>query len=178
MELYVFDTDVLSLLREGHPAVCARVALHSPSDLAVTVIAVEEHLTGWYTLVRRARDPEQLERAYQRLADATQFFAGMRILNFSQAAMARYEELARLKLNIGKMDLRIAAIVLEAGATLVTRNLRDFRRVPGLVVEDWTAPDKEQGTSGGESSRTETESATEPAENADDRPLDGGAPRA
>ncbi len=42
-------------------------------------------------------------------------------------------------LNVRKMDLRIAAIVLEKGATLVSRNLRDFRRVPGLRVEDWSA---------------------------------------
>jgi tRNA(fMet)-specific endonuclease VapC len=44
-----------------------------------------------------------------------------------------------MNLNVRKMDLRIAAIVLEAGGTLVSRNLRDFRRVPNLVVEDWAS---------------------------------------
>jgi tRNA(fMet)-specific endonuclease VapC len=36
------------------------------------------------------------------------------------------------------MDLKIAAIVLAHDATLLSRNLSDFRKVPGLKVEDWT----------------------------------------
>ncbi len=44
-----------------------------------------------------------------------------------------------MRLNVGKMDLKIAAIALEHGCIVVTRNERDFRRVPGLVVENWAA---------------------------------------
>ena len=55
-------------------------------------------------------------------------------------AIARYESLLKQKLNVRKNDLRIAAIALEAGAVVVTRNVRDFRRVPNLAVEDWTQP--------------------------------------
>ena len=43
-----------------------------------------------------------------------------------------------MNLNVRKMDLRIAAIVLEHAAILATQNLRDFQRVPGLVTEAWT----------------------------------------
>ena len=61
------------------------------------------------------------------------------ILDFDLPAIARFESLKSMKLNVGPMDLRIAAIALEHGFTVVTRNLRDFRRVPGLVCEDWSA---------------------------------------
>jgi len=36
------------------------------------------------------------------------------------------------------MDLKIAALALELDATVVTNNIRDFSRVPGLKVEDWS----------------------------------------
>jgi tRNA(fMet)-specific endonuclease VapC len=50
----------------------------------------------------------------------------------------RYNGLVSMRLNVGKMDLRIAAIALEHGAVVVTRNTRDFQRIPGVTVEDWT----------------------------------------
>jgi tRNA(fMet)-specific endonuclease VapC len=46
--------------------------------------------------------------------------------------------LKRLKLNVSTMDLRIAAITLNAGGILVTRNAHDFQRVPNLAIEDWS----------------------------------------
>ena len=42
-----------------------------------------------------------------------------------------------MKLNIGKMDLRIGAVALENQAILVTRNSRDFGRIPGLSLANW-----------------------------------------
>jgi tRNA(fMet)-specific endonuclease VapC len=49
MTLYVLDTDTLSLLAKGHPAVQARVAGCAAHELAITVISVEEQLSGWFT---------------------------------------------------------------------------------------------------------------------------------
>lgn len=65
-------------------------------------------------------------------------FVKQRQVPYSEAAIDRYEDLRKQKLNLGKLDLRIAAIVLETGGTLVTRNVRDFSRVSGLTTEDWS----------------------------------------
>lgn len=89
-------------------------------------------------MLRQVTQPPDLARAYQELADCTQFLGGWDILSFSEPAIARYDQLAAQKLNVRKADLRIAAITLEHGGILVTRNLRDFRRVPNLLVEDWS----------------------------------------
>jgi tRNA(fMet)-specific endonuclease VapC len=64
--------------------------------------------------------------------------ARLQILTYTEADIQRYEQLRVMKLNVPKMDLPIAAIVLEHGATLVTRNTRDFQRVPNLVFVDWS----------------------------------------
>jgi tRNA(fMet)-specific endonuclease VapC len=61
-------------------------------------------------------------------------------LSFTESAINRRAELRAFKLNVRKMDLAIAAIALEQSAVLLTRNTRDFRRVPGLAVEDWSSP--------------------------------------
>jgi tRNA(fMet)-specific endonuclease VapC len=64
--------------------------------------------------------------------------ARFQILSFTEPAILRYEDLYGLKLQVPKMDLRIAAVVLECGGTVVTRNQRDFQRVPGLRIVDWS----------------------------------------
>lgn len=137
MSLFILDTDTLSLLQRGHTSVCAEAASRLPQDLAVTVITVEEQLSGWYTLLRRSKSRGELAAVYQRLADNVTFLSRVTILSFTEKAIDRFEKLRASKLGIGAMDLRIAAIALEHEATLVTRNLGDFRRIPGLRLEDW-----------------------------------------
>lgn len=139
MSLYVLDTDTVSLYQRGHSALAARILAHAMTDLAITAITLEEQLTGWYTLLRRARKREQTALAYQSLVDSVAFLSQFRILTFSEPAIERFEELVALRLNVSAMDLRIAATVLVNGGTVVTRNLRDFQRVPGLAVKDWSS---------------------------------------
>jgi len=60
------------------------------------------------------------------------------LLDFDERAAAEFQRLRKLYPRIGSMDLKIAAIVLVQGATLLTRNLADFGKINGLAVEDWT----------------------------------------
>lgn len=138
MSLYLLDTDTLQLLQDGNASVIARVAAIAPPDRAISVVTVEEQLSGWYTQLRQAKSTERLAWAYRRLAATVRFFAEINIVDFDESAIRRCEELKKLKLKVPKMDLRIAATALERDATLVTRNLRDFERVPSLRVEDWS----------------------------------------
>jgi len=70
------------------------------------------------------------------LIDNVRTFSDMHLVTFSEAAIHRYRALLAMKLNVGGMDLRIAAIALEENATVVTRNPRDFGRVPYLKCEN------------------------------------------
>jgi tRNA(fMet)-specific endonuclease VapC len=138
MSLHVLDTDMLTLVEEGHPAVSRHFLQQRPEDVAITVLTVEEQLSGWYTALRKAKEPNKLARVYRRLTDSVRFLARLQILTYNEAAMERYEDLRKRKVKIKRMDLRIAATTLEHEAILVTRNSKDFKRVPGLQIEDWT----------------------------------------
>lgn len=61
------------------------------------------------------------------------------ILDFDNLAATQFAVLQSQRIRIGTMDLKIAAIALANDATLLSRNLKDFCKVPGLKVEDWAA---------------------------------------
>jgi tRNA(fMet)-specific endonuclease VapC len=138
MSLYVFDTDHLSLYQAGHVRVLQNLTRHVHDELSLAVISVEEQLSGWQTALRKARDETRRSEVYRRMALSIEGFAGWTVLPLSVPAMARHSNLLRQHLNIGSNDLKIAAIAMERRGTVVTRNARDFARVPGLKWEDWS----------------------------------------
>jgi tRNA(fMet)-specific endonuclease VapC len=138
MSLYVFDTDHLSLYQTGHPRVVANILLHLTDRLAISVISIEEQLTGWQRALHQARDDARRAEVYRRMALTVESWSGWPVLPFGVAAMARHAALLRQRLNVASNDLKIAATALENNATVVTRNLRGFGRVPGSPCEDWS----------------------------------------
>jgi tRNA(fMet)-specific endonuclease VapC len=136
--LWILDTDHISLLQRGHPAVEKRIRSIDLNDIAITIISVEEQLYGRLNNIRRAKSPETLKTAYQGLYETLEDFKAANVLQFNPTAIGLYQELVRQKIRVGTQDLRIAAIALSVNGTLVTRNQRDFAKVPNLVIEDWS----------------------------------------
>ena len=84
---YILDTDILTLLQDGDAIVRQRVACHPKNDVAITVISVEEQLTGWYTKLRRARTSSMRAQAYERLTRNVRYLSGVTILTFAEPAI-------------------------------------------------------------------------------------------
>jgi tRNA(fMet)-specific endonuclease VapC len=139
MSRFLLDTDTLSLLQQGHATVLQRVNSHPVSDIAVSTITLQEQMQGWQAGLNRARDRQQTALAHERLVvRLLPTWCRFAVLPFPELAILRFEQLRSQRLNVGFMDLRIAAVALENGLTVVTRNQRDFGRVPGVTTEDWS----------------------------------------
>lgn len=138
--MFVLDTDHLSLLQRGDSEGIRRLRERVPGTPGVvtTIVSFEEQTRGWLAYSARARSIPEVVDSYRRLATHLDDFRAMTVLDFDDAAADEFQRLRGTKIRIGTGDLRIAAIAITLGATVLTRNLADFRKVPGLKVEDWT----------------------------------------
>ncbi|MDB5322387.1 MAG: PilT protein domain protein [Phycisphaerales bacterium] len=140
--MYLLDTDHIGILqRRTQPQferLWSRISQHQPLEFFTPIISFHEQVLGWNTYMSRARDQEGVVRAYLMFERILTDFSTAQILPFDTDSGRRFESLRQQKIRIATMDLRIAAIALAQRATLLTRNLVDFRKVPDLSVEDWT----------------------------------------
>lgn len=133
---YLLDTNaVIALVNDRPVMVRERLRLIPPDafPISTTTIVLFEL---WYGVAHSRRRQQNTERLRGFLA------GNVSVIPFEeQDALAAGElraELAAVGSPIGPYDLLIAAQALRTGATLVTANVAEFRRVPGLVWEDWT----------------------------------------
>lgn len=142
--MYILDTDHISLLesasrsREAQRLRFRLQGLKGPDERITTIITFEEQMRGWMSFLAKARSLTQQVAAYGRLKGVLDRYLKITVLEFDEAAAAEFERVQRLRLRVGTMDLKIASIALAHNATVLTRNLKDFSRVPDLHVEDWT----------------------------------------
>lgn len=140
---FLLDTDHLSILQRESgrefAALSARIAEHSPNDLAVSVVSFHEQALGCHTYITRSKATADVIRGYGMLARVIRDFSEIPVLPFDGAAAVAYQELVSRRVRVGTMDLRIAAIAVSRDLILLTRNTGDFGKIPGLRIEDWTA---------------------------------------
>jgi tRNA(fMet)-specific endonuclease VapC len=141
MTLYVMDTNHLSLFERGYPTIQNRILAiqQNPFDnLTITVVSAEEQFAGRLAQIRKAANPQSLISAYDRLKATFILFSDLEILDYGDRADECFRKLRKEGLRIGTQDLRIASISLVNEGILLTRNLRDFEKVPNLMIQDWS----------------------------------------
>ena len=130
---YLLDANIVIYIRQKRPeAVLRRFARLRPGEVAISVIAYGELMYG-------AMKSSQRESALKRLGELSN---ALPALPLPEKAAETYgtirAELEAKGEMIGNNDLWIAAHALAAGLTLVTNNEKEFRRVRGLKMQNWT----------------------------------------
>lgn len=133
MAEYMFDTDIASYIMGNKSATLIRKLQTVPiGAVCISAITKSELMYGVEVSPRQQKDRAALEF----------FLLHIEVLDYPAAAAADYGNIrARLKLRgtlIGPNDTLIAAHARSQGLTLVTNNTREFGRVPGLKIENWT----------------------------------------
>jgi tRNA(fMet)-specific endonuclease VapC len=131
--MLVLDSNTISYYFRGDPLVVPRLQALRPADLGVPAIVEYELRYGLMRLPAEAAAP--------RLAALAQFLLPMQLLPFDSECAAHAAriraELEAVGTPIGAHDTLIAATALRHQSTLVTRNVREFARVPGLQWLNW-----------------------------------------
>ena len=130
--MYALDTCIcIDFLRGKLPYAFRLMQETEPSLFKIPAIVEAELRVG----AEKSRNPGKTRLAVEG------FLAPFEVLPFDSTAAGVYgalrAELEKQGCVIGANDLLIAATALAHGATLVTRNVREFKRVPGLALEDW-----------------------------------------
>ena len=139
--MYFLDTDCQSLLDRDSPEarrLTERLLFVRPEEVAVTIVTYEEQMRGWLAWIAQAKTMALQVEGYRRLRQHIERFRVIPVVDFDAVAASEFERLRKEGVRIGTMDLKIASIALAHRATVLTRNLRDYEKVPGLSCMDWT----------------------------------------
>lgn len=137
--MYILDSDTLTYLHAGNPRVVENLHNTADPDVVTTIITKIELLRGRFDFILKAETGTDLIRAQQLLTRTDDLLAQLFVLPFDGLAATYFDRL-RIQSSlrkIGRADLLIASIALAQRATLVTRNVRHFRQVPGLQITNW-----------------------------------------
>ena len=147
--MIVLDTQCVSQIQRNGSREAARLnslLTHVPlTEVWITVITPYEQFRSALGLINSAKTVDESLIPYALLSKLLDHYASRwprRVLPFDRNAATIYPKFApRLIRQIGPRDGKIAAITLSHQAILLTANVSDFRKVPGLAVEDWLRED-------------------------------------
>jgi tRNA(fMet)-specific endonuclease VapC len=77
-------------------------------------------------------------QAHANLLASLQLFQQFPHVAYDQRTEAQFQQLRSLRLCVGTQDLKIASVALVSNLILLTRNRRDFVKIPGLSMDDWS----------------------------------------
>jgi tRNA(fMet)-specific endonuclease VapC len=139
---YLLDTDHLSVLQRqsgrDYSNFSSRMAQYPISDFAVSTVTFHEQMLGSHAYINRARNLNDVVKGYEMMAQIVSDFKVLPLISFDAGAATTFDRLQPKRIQLAKMDARIAAIALFHGLILLTRNHRDFGKVAELLIEDWT----------------------------------------
>jgi tRNA(fMet)-specific endonuclease VapC len=137
--MYLLDTDTLTHLHVGNANVIEHLKSAIDVEVGITIITKVEVLRGRIDYLIKAESGESLIKAQELLFRTEELLNDLLIVPIDRAASIEFDRLrdASKFRKIGRADLLIASITLANRATLVTRNLRHFKQIPGLKVENW-----------------------------------------
>ncbi len=135
----LLDTDTVTHLHSGHPRVVERLQAVNDPDIGTTIITKVEILRGRYDYLLKASASAEVLRAQELLLRTEGLLSRIPTVPLGDAAAAIFDRLRGTKglRKIGNADLLIASIALSRQATLVTRNVRHFRAMPGMQLANW-----------------------------------------
>ena len=128
---YLLDTNIVIYVLKRHPPKVSRAFQSHAGQLAISSITLAELLHG----------AEKSAAAEKNLRIIEDFCSRLEILEYGQKAAAHYgairATLERKGITIGVNDLHIAGHARSEGLILITNNMREFKRVEALQLENW-----------------------------------------
>jgi len=129
---YYLDTNIcIYFLKGQYSRLLNMMMSHSPADIKIASMVKAELLYG----------AEKSKKKEENFEKVKKFLLPFEIIPFDDKATVEYSviraNMERTGIVIGPNDLIIAATVLSHEGILVTNNEKEFRRVPGLTVENW-----------------------------------------
>lgn len=108
------------------------------ASVLTTIVTPQEVTEGWCAFIRKQKAGSTRQiHGYKQFQHSLELLMELTILAFDEQAAEVFRGLRRNLPQAGTQDLKIASICLAHDATLLTRNLVDFKKVPDLRIENW-----------------------------------------